>query len=363
MQDIRIAVVEDDQYLASWICDHLITYGYQIPFMTNSGKQAIETILHSEATAIPDLILMDINFESNKNVGESDDGIAAAEYIHEKYGIPIIFITGYNDSITLNRAKQSGAFGFIVKPVDENQLHFTIELTLSKSRELIEARRREQELAKAFVDGQDQERIRLATELHEEIGTNLSAISQMLSYLEDPSFTDIKARIARVRVSREEINRVIQSVRILSSELAPPSLTELGLKSAVKSYVEMVRYKNPDLLIELDLDAITSIQAQLSPSIQLSIYRIVVELINNIYDHSYAKTANCSFLLSKNILNFIVEDDGIGFDPNSNFIGNGFRSIYARLNVLNGSVQIESDPNLSSGCFISVQIPLNTLIS
>lgn len=363
MQDIKVAIVEDDHSMMAWLCDQLNSFGYQIPFTTYSGKQAIDTILQSEVNAIPDLILMDINFETNYSQSEANDGIASAEFIHDKYGIPIIFITGYNDDITLSRAKQSGAFGFIVKPADENQLRYTIELTLSKSRELTEAKKREQERAKAFVEGQDQERIRIATELHEEIGTNLSVISLKLSALEDPNLTDIQERINKIRQYRKEINQVIQSVRTLSSELAPKSLTELGLKSAINSYVELVRHKQPNLQIDLEIDAIRDIEAQISPSIQLSIYRIVVELINNIYDHSYAKTANCSFLLSKNILNFIVEDDGIGFDPNSDFIGNGFRSIYARLSVLNGSVQIESEPNTDSGCFISVQIPLDTLIS
>jgi signal transduction histidine kinase len=213
------------------------------------------------------------------------------------------------------------------------------------------------------VEGQDQERIRIATELHEEVGTTLAAISQGLSALEDPDCNDIQQRIKQLHHYRQEINQVIQSIRTLSSELAPKALTELGLRSAIKSYVELVRHKNHDLQMDLDIDAIQEIEPQLSTSIKLSIYRIVVELINNIYDHSYAKSANCSFLLSKNLLNFIVEDDGVGFDPQSDFIGNGFRSIYARLSVLNGSLQIESEADTRSGCFVSVQIPLTTLIS
>lgn len=213
------------------------------------------------------------------------------------------------------------------------------------------------------MEGQDQERIRIATELHEEVGTTLAAISQGLSALEDPDCNDIQQRIKQLHHYRQEINQVIQSIRTLSSELAPKALTELGLRSAIKSYVELVRHKNHDLQMDLDIDAIQEIEPQLSTSIKLSIYRIVVELINNIYDHSYAKSANCSFLLSKNLLNFIVEDDGVGFDPQSDFIGNGFRSIYARLSVLNGSLQIESEADTRSGCFVSVQIPLTTLIS
>jgi CheY-like chemotaxis protein len=66
MQDIKVAIVEDDHYMSAWLCSQLSSFGYQIPFTTQSGLQAIETILQSEVHAIPDLILMDINFENNR---------------------------------------------------------------------------------------------------------------------------------------------------------------------------------------------------------------------------------------------------------------------------------------------------------
>ncbi|MBC8507808.1 MAG: response regulator [Anaerolineales bacterium] len=119
MSQKRILIVEDESIVALDIKKRLENMGYFVTGMVTKGEDAFAKASETE----PDLVLMDI-----KLAGEID-GIRTAEHMREFFSLPIIFITAYSDDATLARAKITQPFGYIVKPIRDQDLHSNIEMS------------------------------------------------------------------------------------------------------------------------------------------------------------------------------------------------------------------------------------------
>jgi CheY-like chemotaxis protein/predicted regulator of Ras-like GTPase activity (Roadblock/LC7/MglB family) len=122
MADPQILVVEDERIVATGIRNMLKGLGYTVPAVASSGKDAIK----QAAETRPDLVLMDIVLEGDM------DGIAAAEQIRARFDIPVIYLTAYADDATVQRAKMTAPYGYLLKPFNERELHAAIETALYK---------------------------------------------------------------------------------------------------------------------------------------------------------------------------------------------------------------------------------------
>ncbi len=120
----RILIVEDESILAMNIQDTLVELSYEVIGCVNDGEKAIE----KADKTLPDLILMDINLK-----GEMD-GIDTAKRIKERHNVPVVFLTAYSDQKTIDRAKLTDPFGYIIKPFEKKDLHTNIEISLYKHR-------------------------------------------------------------------------------------------------------------------------------------------------------------------------------------------------------------------------------------
>jgi PAS domain S-box-containing protein len=118
----RIMIVEDELIVAQNLENQLKKLGYEVPAVVNSGKEAIL----KAAKIKPHLVLMDIKLSG------SMDGIDAADQIHTRFRIPVVYLTAYADEETLQRAKATDPFGYILKPFEMKKLHSTIEIALYK---------------------------------------------------------------------------------------------------------------------------------------------------------------------------------------------------------------------------------------
>lgn len=122
MAEVQVLIVEDENIVAKDLQNRLKLLGYTVVAIASSGQVAIE-----KATELrPDLVLIDIRLE-----GEMD-GIAAAEQIRYHLDIPVIYLTAYTDEDTLQRAKITEPFGYLLKPFEEKELRTTIEIALYK---------------------------------------------------------------------------------------------------------------------------------------------------------------------------------------------------------------------------------------
>ncbi|GAA6621999.1 response regulator [Scytonema sp. NUACC26] len=122
MTRTTILVVEDEGIVAKDLQKRLLKLSYHVPAIAASGEEAIQIA----ETISPDLILMDIRLKGNI------DGIEAAKEIQSHFDVPIIYLTAYADDNTLERARLTEPFGYVLKPFKEKELHATIEIALSK---------------------------------------------------------------------------------------------------------------------------------------------------------------------------------------------------------------------------------------
>ncbi len=116
----RIVVVEDERVVALDIKAHLERFGYEVPAMYASGENLLENLERDR----PDLVLLDIRLQ-----GELD-GVETGEKIQREYGLPFILLTAYADEQTLQRAKITQPFAYIIKPFDERELRTSIVIAL-----------------------------------------------------------------------------------------------------------------------------------------------------------------------------------------------------------------------------------------
>ncbi|MDR3628344.1 MAG: response regulator, partial [Ignavibacteriaceae bacterium] len=122
MEQCRILIVEDEIIDSFHIRSVLLHFNYQMIEIVSSGEEAIERA----GSFRPDIVLMDILLDGKV------DGIMAAGIILEKYDIPTIYLTSYNDEATINKAKVTKPLGYLMKPIDSTDLKNSIELALYK---------------------------------------------------------------------------------------------------------------------------------------------------------------------------------------------------------------------------------------
>jgi PAS domain S-box-containing protein len=122
VDNARILVVEDERIVALDIEDQLSGLGYSVPATVARGEEAIRQAAESS----PDLVLMDIRLKGHM------DGIEAAQHIRTHLDIPVVFLTAQADEATLQRAKVTDSYGYLLKPFEERELRSTIEMALYK---------------------------------------------------------------------------------------------------------------------------------------------------------------------------------------------------------------------------------------
>ncbi len=134
----KILLVEDDAIEAMDIKRTLESFGYKVPFTASRGEEAVE----KARKELPDLILMDIILKGEMN------GIETANKIKE-LEIPIIYLTAHSEDSTVQKAKFTEPYGYIIKPYDSSELKYAIELALYKSK--MEKRLKESEMRYRFI--------------------------------------------------------------------------------------------------------------------------------------------------------------------------------------------------------------------
>ena len=215
--------------------------------------------------------------------------------------------------------------------------------------------KRQQELSSAILQTQEDERKRIAEGLHNSLGQVLYVAKLKLDMLEtdqsDPAKNneELKASIC------ELIDSAIKETRTISFELMPATLEDFGLDTAIK---DILRNKLAKSGIKYSV-SISGLKSRLNSDIEIAIFRIVQELINNLIKHSQATKAEVNVDRGADFIMIRVSDNGTGFTPEKEFStgkGFGLRSIINRVKFLNGKISF--DPAPKKGSVIIVDIPL-----
>ena len=118
----RILIVEDESIVAFNLQQRLSQLGYDVPAVAVSGQESL-ALVHSTR---PDLVLMDIHIEGDM------DGIDVAARLKNDHPVPVIYLTAYSEDSTLERARQTTPYGYLIKPFSERELHATIQMALER---------------------------------------------------------------------------------------------------------------------------------------------------------------------------------------------------------------------------------------
>jgi DNA-binding LytR/AlgR family response regulator len=145
MTKINVLVVEDESIVSKDIQLTLKKLGYEVVGSATTGENAVELALSLE----PDVILMDIMLKGAMS------GVEAAESIQKEISVPIIFLTAYADDVTLNKAKKTHPYGYIIKPFKQMDLHTTIEIAIYKHKKNVEVIK-ERDFLYSLVENKDQ---------------------------------------------------------------------------------------------------------------------------------------------------------------------------------------------------------------
>ena len=192
----------------------------------------------------------------------------------------------------------------------------------------------------AMLKGQEDERSRLAKDLHDGLGGLLSGVKFSLSNMKDNLIItpDNKAVFER---SLDMIDTSIKELRRVAHNMMPEMLTRFGLDEALKEYCNTV---NATKLVSVKYQS-HGMEARLDKATEIIIYRIIQELLNNILKHAAASQTFIQLIQDNNRLNIVVEDNGAGFDTAilKNSTGAGWANIRSRVEYLKGQLDIHSD--------------------
>ena len=224
---------------------------------------------------------------------------------------------------------------------------------LSKENLEMEKKRQSAQI-EAMVATQEQERKRISRDLHDDVGTKLSALNLYLSLLgEKAALTNNDEIKSLAQSSRQFIKETMQDVRELLLNLSPTVLEEFGYTTAVEGLVNKL---NETKQIHFDL-VVFGITNRLQKDYELALYRITQELINNVLKHAEAKHVSLQIGHRDEKIILMIEDDGKGFDISSYKDGYGLRNLEARTKLLHGVMTIDS--HSGKGTSVLIEIPYN----
>ena len=205
----------------------------------------------------------------------------------------------------------------------------------------------------AMLKGQEEERSRLAKDLHDGLGGLLSGVKYSLSNMKD-NLIITPDNMTVFERSLDMLDTSIKELRRVAHNMMPEILTKFGLDEALKEYCNGI---NATKLLTLKYQSL-GMEQRLEQSTEIIIYRIVQELLNNILKHAAANEAFVQLIKEENRLSVVVEDNGKGFDPNlaGNKDGAGLVNVRSRVDYLKGQLDIHTEPG--KGTLINIEFNL-----
>ncbi|MBP1840728.1 tetratricopeptide repeat-containing sensor histidine kinase [Formosa algae] len=205
----------------------------------------------------------------------------------------------------------------------------------------------ELKLIKASVEGQNQERKKIAQEMHDSVGGNLAAIKLQ--------FSQLTHQPEKMELIYSQLDDTYEQVRNLSHNLLPKKIIENDFVFLIKEYIYTVEGAS-EINVNVSFFDEEKING-LNKILQNELFSIFQELTTNTIKYAKAKTIDIQLDLLNDCVFFIYEDDGVGFDVSKTTLGIGLTNIKNRIENYNGTLHIDS--KLDRGTSINIEIPLN----
>ena len=218
-----------------------------------------------------------------------------------------------------------------------------------------ERERARRDLLRAVIAAQEEERARVSRDLHDDIGQALTSVMLGLRLIGNPADAGADDG-ARVRFDElgELIAEALRSTRRLAFELRPSVLDDIGLAAALQRLVDDVAERS-GMAVDAVVDGLP--EHDVASEVATVVYRVVQEALTNVARHAEASTASVAVTVASGRLRAVVEDDGLGFDPERPVDGHlGLQGMKERAELIGGTVRVFSSPG--SRTTVVLDVPL-----
>ena len=224
-----------------------------------------------------------------------------------------------------------------------------------KNRYQQQLNRQQNELFNAIAVTQDQERKRIAEDIHDSLGSILSAAKLKLSALKESHPWLSEEQVEKYQVTLQLLDEASSELRSISHNIMPATLSKLGLVAALRNLINTIS-SHSGMQISFSTH---DFDERVDEKTEMSIYRIVLELINNVVKHAAADKVTVQLIRYPDYINITVEDNGKGFDyskalEEKNGIGLG--NILSRVDYMKGSINVDAVPG--RGTTVIIDVPL-----
>jgi two-component system NarL family sensor kinase len=225
----------------------------------------------------------------------------------------------------------------------QQQIQHQIITDLEKEKQLM--------AVESMLKGQEEERSRLAKDLHDGLGGMLSGVKISFSNMKENMIMDA-GNVSAFEKAIAQLDSTIVELRKVSHNLMPEAVLKFGLKSALKDFCDAIQRPGKTRIICEQFGE----ERELGNNGDVNVYRIIQELVNNAVKHADARQILVQLTKTPNKVLITVEDDGKGFDMNSpaSEPGIGFPNLKYRVNYLNGIMEIHSQPG--DGTTVNIEL-------
>jgi len=233
-----------------------------------------------------------------------------------------------------------------VSVIDNNKCH-----SLVKIHDLTDKIHQEAGRIATIIKTQEEERNRVASDLHDSIGQQISALKFYFDSIQKQK--DEKLRIQLLKKTEALIDNVSDEIRNICFQLMPRSVEKFGIGQSIKQLADLIHFSTGikfDVKIEEKTD-------KLDPNVSMSVYRVIQEFVNNSIKHAKCKNIGIHLSIKPKLLTLNMTDDGIGFTNDANLKkGNGIDNINLRIKYLKG--ELNFNPEKNKGVKLNIAIPL-----
>jgi len=357
----EVLVVDDEPAVLKLLTDVLADHGYKV-----RPASCARLALRSIAAKIPDLILLDILMPGL-------DGIETCRLLkadERTKAIPVVFMTGQTDSGAKVKGFDAGGVDYVTKPFQVEELLARIKTHLALhsmqkqleaqntllQQQILERKRAEKQLRKSekelkvlssqLLIAQERERQRVAQELHDRIGQFLVVVKFRLAHILSLMHRGKPEKIDDLLVAIiPMIQDAIEDIRKIYTDLRPFTIDDLGILATIDWFCREFQIANPGISIE---KWIQIEEHEVPETLRITIFRIMEEALRNVVKYSEAKSVFLHLGARRSEMQFVIEDNGLGFDLQKVFTGKdslrgmGLASMRQRTESLGGRFIIES---------------------
>jgi signal transduction histidine kinase len=338
----RILVVDDERINRTLLATNLQESGYTVT-TAEDGEQALQMLRAQPFEAVLlDLIMPRLDGYQVLADMKEDPSLRR---------IPVIVISSMDDMDSIVRCIEMGATDYLPKPFNPVLLHARIRASMASIHAERVAALREQFAQVAAA--QEEERQRIARELHDGLGPALASLNIRLLTAHKLLAREDHPLASEMEEVAEQTQESLRDIRRLIHDLRPVALDELGLVPALREHLARCAREH-DLKIDLAADT----GERLLPAVETALFRIVQEAVNNVVRHAQADQVQVRLQRDAEYVELRVTDDGRGFDPQRPRSGRhlGLWSMRERVEQLGGRFEVRTVPG--EGTTVTTSVPL-----